>query len=428
MYCLNLLFIFVFWDVTKVEAKISPSGCWSDDECLIPGQTCIEIRNGWGLCGKAPTQIIKSNQEIIESEVTPPIPQTEISPNLKIELCLLTSMRSGSRPPAYPSMNIVIVNCGMGETCTPSNSEIFGNNFGMCTPTMESMKENPTLPATMDIRTPKMKPFLPKMIAEETTLAPETPMAPSLKIELCFMPGMSSRSRPPVNPSMNIVIVNCEMGETCTPSNSALFGNNFGMCTPKVESETEIPALPTKMKIRTPKMKPFLPKMFAEEQTLAPETPIAPSLKIELCIMSSMTSRSRPPVNPSMNIVIVNCEMGEACTPSNSKIFGNDFGICTPKMEVVEEIRTPKMKPFLGKMMAQEQNLAPETPIAPNLMIELCILPGMNVGRSRSPVNPSMKISIVNCEIGETCTPSNSELFGNAFGLCTPAMIPPNLG
>ena len=82
------------------------------------------------LCGKAQTQIIKSNQEIIESEVTPPIPQTEISPNLKIELCLLTSMRSGSRPPAYPSMNIVIVNCGMGETCTPSNSEIFGNDFG----------------------------------------------------------------------------------------------------------------------------------------------------------------------------------------------------------------------------------------------------------------------------------------------------------
>ena len=90
--------------------------------------------------------------------------------------------------------------------------------------------------------------------------------------------------------------------------------------------------------------------------------------------------------------------------------------ICTPKMENVEEIRTPKMKPFLGKMMAQEQNLAPETPIAPNLKIELCILPGMNVGRSRSPVNPSMKISIVNCAIGETCTPSNSELFGNAFG------------
>ena len=95
-----------------------------------------------------------------------------------------------------------------------------------------------------------------------------------------------------------------------------------------MESLKEIPVhvIPAKPKIRTPKMKPFLPKMVAEEQTLAPETPIAPSLKIELCIMSSMTSRSRPPVNPSMNIVIVNCEMGEACTPSNSKIFGNDFG------------------------------------------------------------------------------------------------------
>ena len=98
------------------------------------------------------------------------------------------------------------------------------------------------------------------------------------------------------------------------------------MCTPTMESLKEIPALPAKPKIKTPKMKPFLPNMVAEEQTLAPEMPIAPSLKIELCIMSSMTSRSRQPVHPSMNIVIVNCEMGEACTPSNSKIFGNDFG------------------------------------------------------------------------------------------------------
>ena len=66
------------------------------------------------------------------------------------------------------------------------------------------------------------------MIAEETTLAPETPMAPNFKIELCFMSGMTSRSRPPVNPSMNIVIVNCGIGETCTPSNSKIFGNDFG--------------------------------------------------------------------------------------------------------------------------------------------------------------------------------------------------------
>ena len=56
------------------------------------------------------------------------------------------------------------------------------------------------------------------------------------------------------------------------------------------------------------------------------EEPIAPNLKIELCFMSGMTARSRPPFHPSMNIVIVSCKEGEACTPSNSEIFGNEFG------------------------------------------------------------------------------------------------------
>ena len=56
------------------------------------------------------------------------------------------------------------------------------------------------------------------------------------------------------------------------------------------------------------------------------EEPIAPNLKIELCFMSGMTARSRPPFHPSMNIVIVNCKEGEACTPSNTAIIGNEFG------------------------------------------------------------------------------------------------------
>ena len=56
------------------------------------------------------------------------------------------------------------------------------------------------------------------------------------------------------------------------------------------------------------------------------EEPIAPKLKIELCFMTGMTSRSRPPVDPSYDIAIVNCKMGEACTPSNTVIVGNDFG------------------------------------------------------------------------------------------------------
>ena len=57
---------------------------------------------------------------------------------------------------------------------------------------------------------------------------PEPPIAPKLKIELCFMSGMSSRSQPPVHPTMDIAIVNCKMGETCTPANSEIFGNEFG--------------------------------------------------------------------------------------------------------------------------------------------------------------------------------------------------------
>ena len=88
--------------------------------------------------------------------------------------------------------------------------------------------------------------------------------------------------------------------------------------------------MPPKMEnikeIRTPKMKTSLGTIITQEETLAPEMPTTASLKIELCIMSSMTSRSRSPAHPSMNIVIVNCEIGEVCTPSNSKIFGNDFG------------------------------------------------------------------------------------------------------
>ena len=42
--------------------------------------------------------------------------------------------------------------------------------------------------------------------------------------------------------------------------------------------------------------------------------------------MSGMTSRSSPSVHPTMDIAIVNCKMGETCTPSNSEIFGNEFG------------------------------------------------------------------------------------------------------
>ena len=77
--------------------------------------------------------------------------------------------------------------------------------------------------------TPKMMP--PSNVihqGKEIESISESPIAPNLKIELCFMPGMTARSRPPINPSMNIVIVNCKEEETCTPSNSAIVGNEFG--------------------------------------------------------------------------------------------------------------------------------------------------------------------------------------------------------
>ena len=62
----------------------------------------------------------------------------------------------------------------------------------------------------------------------ETEVFEEEPVAPKLKIELCFMSGMTSRSQPPVHPTMDIAIVNCNMGETCSPSNTEIFGNEFG--------------------------------------------------------------------------------------------------------------------------------------------------------------------------------------------------------
>ena len=50
----------------------------------------------------------------------------------------------------------------------------------------------------------------------------------NLMIDLCVIPGMKYPGRSPALASMNVNIVECEMGETCTPSNSAMFGNELG--------------------------------------------------------------------------------------------------------------------------------------------------------------------------------------------------------
>ena len=65
-------------------------------------------------------------------------------------------------------------------------------------------------------------------LGKELEVIQDEPEAPKLKIELCFMSGMTSRSQPPVHPTMDIAIVNCNMGETCSPSNTEIFGNEFG--------------------------------------------------------------------------------------------------------------------------------------------------------------------------------------------------------
>ena len=54
-------------------------------------------------------------------------------------------------------------------------------------------------------------------------------------------------------------------------------------------------------------------------------TKTEPTFKTELCLMSGKQSRSGP-AYLSMNIVIVECKMGEICTPSNSKLVGNELG------------------------------------------------------------------------------------------------------
>ena len=96
----------------------------------------------------------------------------------------------------------------------------------MCTPTIEPPRNDVHLGKELEVfqEEPEGKAETVKLIEA----FPEPPIAPKLKIELCFMSGMSSRSQPPVHPTMDIAIVNCKEGEACTPSNSEIFGNEFG--------------------------------------------------------------------------------------------------------------------------------------------------------------------------------------------------------
>ena len=68
------------------------------------------------------------------------------------------------------------------------------------------------------------------VIPDETTPTPTTvptPDSPSMKIEMCLLPGKYGR-RSIAQPSINVSLVNCKPWETCVDSGSNIFGNELG--------------------------------------------------------------------------------------------------------------------------------------------------------------------------------------------------------
>ena len=54
-----------------------------------------------------------------------------------------------------------------------------------------------------------------------------TPDSPSMKIEMCLMPGNYGRSQI-ANPSINVILVDCKPSEICVESDSSILGNELG--------------------------------------------------------------------------------------------------------------------------------------------------------------------------------------------------------
>ena len=83
---------------------------------------------------------------------------------------------------------------------------------------------------------PRSKGFVPKyhasVVRDEnddtpTPVPTPTPDSPSMKIEMCLMPGNYGR-RPIAHPSINVVLVDCKPSEICVESGSSILGNELG--------------------------------------------------------------------------------------------------------------------------------------------------------------------------------------------------------
>ena len=53
------------------------------------------------------------------------------------------------------------------------------------------------------------------------------PDNPSMKIEMCLLPGNYGRSRI-AYPSMSVILVGCKPSEICVESDSSILGNELG--------------------------------------------------------------------------------------------------------------------------------------------------------------------------------------------------------
>ena len=62
-----------------------------------------------------------------------------------------------------------------------------------------------------------------------TTKPTPTPTSdsPSMKIEMCLMPGNYGR-RQNAHPSINVILVDCKPSEICVESGSSILGNELG--------------------------------------------------------------------------------------------------------------------------------------------------------------------------------------------------------
>ena len=54
-----------------------------------------------------------------------------------------------------------------------------------------------------------------------------TPVSPSMKTEMCLMPGNYGRSQI-AHPSINVILVDCKPWEICVESDSSILGNELG--------------------------------------------------------------------------------------------------------------------------------------------------------------------------------------------------------